>query len=160
MWKDKIESAYKLIGKEIRQTPLEYSHPLSQLTGVDVFLKLENYQLSGSFKLRGVMNKILHLSDDEINARLVACSTGNHGAAFAHAVDKFGFNGLLFLPEDVSKAKLQALKHYRVDLEFHGNDCVLTEAHARRYANEHNQVLVHPYNDEKVICGQLRHDRL
>ncbi len=154
MWKDKIEDAHELIKEEIRTTPLEYSPAFSKLTGAEVFLKLENYQLSGSFKLRGVINKTLRLSEEEINSGLVACSTGNHGAAFAHSVDKFGYNGLLFLPENVSKAKLEALKHYRVNIDVHGRDCVLTEAHARSYAKEHGQVLLHPYNDEEIVCGQ------
>lgn len=154
MWKIKIEDAHQLIRKEIRITPLEYSPAFSKLTGAKVFLKLENYQISGSFKLRGVMNKALRLSEEEIGSGLVACSTGNHGAAFAHAVDKFGYKGLLFLPENVSKAKLEALKSYKVALDFHGNDCVLTEAHARSYAKEHGQALLHPYNDEEIVCGQ------
>ncbi len=154
MWKDRIEEAHQLIKKEIRETPLEYSPSFSKLTGAKVYLKLENYQLSGSFKLRGVMNKILRLSKDEVIAGLVACSTGNHGAAFAHAVHKFGYKGLLFLPENVSKAKLDALKYYKVDLDFYGNDCVLTESHARRFAVDHNHTLVHPYNDEQIVCGQ------
>lgn len=154
MWKEKIEEAHKLIRNEIRQTPLEYSGPLSEMCGAEVFLKLENYQLSGSFKIRGVMNKILRLTQEDVSAGLVACSTGNHGAAFAHAVDKFGYKGLLFLPDNVSKAKLEALKHYQVNIDFHGDDCVLTEAHARKYAQDHNLKLIHPYNDEEVVCGQ------
>ena len=154
MWKDKIENAHKLIGEEIRYTPLEYSAFISKLTGSEVYLKLENYQLSGSFKIRGVMNKVLRLTEKETDAGLVACSTGNHGAAFAHAMDKFGYHGILFLPNNVSKAKLEAIKHYKVDLQFYGDDCVVTEAYARNYAEEHGHTLVHPYNDEEVICGQ------
>ena len=154
MWKETIDKAHQLIQSEIRATPLEFSHPLSELTGAEVFLKLENYQLSGSFKLRGVMNKMLSLDRKEIDAGLVACSTGNHGAAFAHAVHKFSYKGLLFLPHNVSKAKLEALNHYNVELDFHGTDCVVTEAHARTYAEKHHQTLFHPYNDEEIIAGQ------
>ncbi|MEQ9426772.1 MAG: threonine/serine dehydratase [Cyclobacteriaceae bacterium] len=154
MWKQRIQSAHQLIKPEIRETPLDYSPALSKLTGAEVYLKLENQQVSGSFKIRGVMNKILRLSDEEKSKGLVACSTGNHGAAFAHAVHKFGLEGILFLPETVSKAKLDALKHYNVELAFHGTDAVDTEHHARKYAEENDKVLVHPYNDPKTVEGQ------
>jgi len=154
MWKEKIKQAHSLIKKEIRQTPLEYSPSLSKLSGAEVFLKLENYQLSGSFKIRGVMNKLLSLTDAELQKGLVACSTGNHGAAFAYALDKFDYEGLLFLPTNVSKTKLEALRNYEVELDFFGEDCVDTEQHGRNYALSHDKIFFSPYNDETIVAGQ------
>lgn len=154
MWIERIKEAHRSIKDEVRATPLEYSPVLSQRSGANVYLKLENYQVTGSFKIRGVMNKLASLSEQDIENGLVACSTGNHGAAFAYAVDKFGYDGLLFLPHNVSKAKLEALKYYNVDLDFFGDDCVVTEDHARRVAAEQGKPLIHPYNDPDVVSGQ------
>jgi len=154
MWKERIDRAYLGIQSEIDLTPLEYSYPLSQLSGANVYLKLENYQVSGSFKIRGVLNKLHSLSPDQIEKGLVACSTGNHGAAFAHALKKLGHQGVLFLPTNTSKAKIEALEYYDVELWFHGNDCVITEGYSREYAKNKGKALIHPYNDVDVLVGQ------
>ena len=131
-----------------------HSPALSEASGAQVWLKLENRQLSGSFKLRGVMNRLLALSPDERSRRLVAASTGNHGAAFAHGVREVGLDGLLFLPVNAAGAKLRAIEASGVPFELVGEDCVETEAHARRYAEDHGCVWVSPYNDPFVVAGQ------
>ncbi|MDA0196305.1 MAG: pyridoxal-phosphate dependent enzyme [Bacteroidetes bacterium] len=154
MWKERIDSAYSRIQSEINKTPLEYSYPLSHLSKANVYLKLENYQISGSFKIRGVLNKLLSLETGQIEKGLVACSTGNHGAAFAYALKKFGHQGILFLPTNTSRAKIEALHYYDVDLQFHATDCVITEGYSREYAKTHNKPLIHPYNDMEVLVGQ------
>ena len=89
--------AEKRIRKHIRETPVEFSPYLSQLGSCQVYLKLENIQISGSFKLRGAMNKILSLNKNELKRGIVTASTGNHGAAVAYTLKKFGWKGTIFL---------------------------------------------------------------
>jgi threonine dehydratase len=119
-----------------------------------VWLKLENTQLSGSFKLRGVMNRLLTLAPDEKGKRLVAASTGNHGAAFAHGVTRLGLEGLLFLPRNTVAKKLEAIKASGIPYELVGDDCVETENHAHAHAEANGLVWVSPYNDPAIVAGQ------
>lgn len=152
--KQHVEEARTRIAPHIRLTECRRSEALSAAAGAEVFLKLENTQLSGSFKLRGVMNKILSLSSEERRQRLVAASTGNHGAAFAHAVGELGLDGLLFLPTNATATKLEAIEASGIPFELVGDDCVITETHAHNYAESNNHVWVSPYNDPAIIAGQ------
>jgi threonine dehydratase len=149
-----VEEARERIRPYVVRTPCRRSSELSRAVGAEVFLKLENLQLSGSFKLRGVINKILQLTGDEASKPLVAASTGNHGAAFAHAVSELGLEGRLFLPTGAAAAKLRAIESYGVPYELVGDDCIQTEIYARRFAEDHGCVLVPPYNDPAVVAGQ------
>jgi threonine dehydratase len=146
--------AEKRIRKHIRETPLEYSPYLSQSGNCKVFLKLENLQLSGSFKLRGVMNKLLSLSEKERKTGLVTASSGNHGAAFAYALNKLGLKGTIYMPSTANEAKIEGLRYSDADLKFHGTDCVETEIFARNTAEKNNLVYIPPYNDLTIIGGQ------
>ncbi len=150
-----ITQAYTQIRPHIRHTPLEHSVLLSQMTGANVYLKLENWQLTGSFKVRGAMNKILSIPESERkNKTFVAASTGNHAAGFAYVVKKMGLHGEIFLPKHVSPSKLEYLRSFGVPLHFYGNDSLETEIHTRAYAEAHGHVLVHPYSDPDIIAGQ------
>jgi threonine dehydratase len=149
-----VEEARERIRPYVVRTPCRRSSELSRAVGAEVFLKLENLQLSGSFKLRGVINKILQLTGDEASKPLVAASTGNQGAAFAHAVSELGLEGRLFLPTGAAAAKLRAIESYGVPYELVGDDCIQTEIYARRFAEDHGCVLVPPYNDPAVVAGQ------
>ena len=146
--------AEKRIRKHIRETPVEYSPYLSQLGNCKVYLKLENLQLSGSFKLRGCMNKLLYLNKKEKEKGVVTASTGNHGAAFAYTIKKLGLKGTIYLPENASQTKIEALRYYGIDLKFYGTDCVKTEDFARETAEKNNLIFISPYNDPKIIGGQ------
>lgn len=152
--KDRVIEARDRIASQIRLTECRASAALSEAAGADVRLKLENTQLSGSFKLRGVMNKLLSLTDEESGRRLVAASTGNHGAAFAHGVNALGLDGLLFLPTNAAGVKLAAIEASGIPYELVGDDCVIAENHAHAYAKEHHFVWVSPYNDLTVVAGQ------
>ncbi len=88
IWKEAKEGERR-IRQHISETPLEYSPYLSQLSRSHVFLKLENFQISGSFKLRGAANKILSLSPQDRKKSLITASSGNHGAAFVHLLERF-----------------------------------------------------------------------
>ena len=149
-----VENARERILSYVVRTPCRRSPELSRAVDADVFLKLENLQLSGSFKLRGVVNKILSLTDGEASRPLVAASTGNHGAAFAHAVRELDLEGRLFLPTTAAAAKLRAIESYGVPYELVGDDCVETEVFAREFARDRGSVLVSPYNDPEVVAGQ------
>jgi threonine dehydratase len=142
------------IDAHIRETPLDYSTALSEMGGANVYLKLENLQHTGSFKLRGAFNKLLSLTPDERQAGGVAASSGNHGAAIAYAMSKLGVKGVIFVPEKTSSTKVDAIKRAGGDVRFFGKDGLDTEMHAREYADENNMVYLSPYNDADVIAGQ------
>jgi threonine dehydratase len=127
---------------------------LCEKVGAEVWLKLENLQLSGSFKLRGVINTILSLSPADSRRLLVAASTGNHGAAFAHAVSLFGLRGKLFMPRTAARVKVEALRATGIALEVVGDDCVEAEMSAASFARENDAVWISPYNDPEVVAGQ------
>ncbi len=149
-----VIDAERRIRGHIRQTPLERSNFLSQLADADVYLKLESNQITGSFKLRGAMNKMLGLSEEERANGVLTASSGNHGAACAYLMTHFGIPGTIFLPESVSPAKLEAIRSYGADTELVPGDGIEAEKLARRLAAERGQTYVSPYNDPLIIGGQ------
>ncbi|MCL3781021.1 pyridoxal-phosphate dependent enzyme [Prolixibacteraceae bacterium JC049] len=149
-----IRAAYDRIKGDIRQTPLEFSPALSRLSGANVYLKMEHQQLTGSFKLRGVCNKVRSIDESDFQQPFYAASTGNHAAAFAHCARQFGFKGTLFLPETISSVKRKALEHFDVELVIHGKNSMEAEAKATETAKAENGILIHPYNDRAIIAGQ------
>jgi len=151
--KKEVERAEKTIRKHIRETPADHSPFFSREGDCNVYLKLENLQLTGSFKLRGTMNKLLSLSKKEKKTILITASSGNHGAAFAYGVKKLGLRGIIYLPGHTSQAKVDALKYYDVVLKFFGTDCVKTEEHAIKEAVKNSFKYIPPYNDLKIIGG-------
>lgn len=142
------------IAPYVRETPLDYSPYFSELTGANVYLKLENLQHTGSFKLRGAFNKLLSLSEEARQAGGVAASSGNHGAAIAHAMNTLGVAGTIFVPEQTSPTKVDAIKRAGGDVRFFGTDGLDTEMHAREFAEENGMIYLSPYNDPDVIAGQ------
>lgn len=149
-----VRQADERIRCHIRETPLEYNELLSRYAGCDVYLKLENQQVSGSFKARGVFNKLLGTLPQDLAKGIVTSSTGNHGAAFAYAAKRLGVTGTVFVPKNVSPAKLEAMKLLDADIKFHGLDTEETETYARRTADRENKLFISPYNDPKIISGQ------
>jgi len=146
--------ATERIRSHIRETPLEHSPYFSTLTGANVWLKLENLQTTGSFKLRGACNKLLSLSRDGAAAGCVAASSGNHGAAVAYTMNKLGIKGVIFVPEWASSAKVDAIRRVGAEVQHFGTDGLDTEQHARQYALDNEMTYVSPYNDVDVIVGQ------
>lgn len=138
----------------VRETPLDYSPYFSELTGANVYLKLENLQYTGSFKLRGAFNKLLTLSEEERASGGVAASSGNHGAAIAYAMSELGVSGPIFVPEQTSSTKVDAIRRAGGDVRFFGTDGLDTETHAREYAEQNGMHYLSPYNDPDVIAGQ------
>jgi threonine dehydratase len=149
-----IALAANRIKPHIRETPLEYSSWLSEETNANVWLKLENLQITGSFKLRGAFNKLLTLTDEQRARGGVAASSGNHGAAIAYAMKKLGVSGTVFVPEKTSAAKVDSIRRSGSDVRFFGTDGLDTEVHARDYATKKGMCYLSPYNDAAVIAGQ------
>lgn len=147
-------AAAERIHPYIRKTPLEKSPFLSQEFGSEIFFKLENWQITGSFKLRGALNKILSLEPEERSAGIITASSGNHGTAVAYALHLFGLKGTIFLPDYASPAKLDALGVFNPDIHLFGDDCIKAENKARQTAKEQNRVFISPYNDPLIIAGQ------
>jgi len=157
-WKEtlfqEILLAEKRIRGHIRETPAEYSAYLSQLEQCRVYLKCENLQLTGSFKLRGAVNKILSLSEEEKNRGLMTASSGNHGAAFSWALKRFDLEGTIVIPEITAQTKIDALLLYGADIIKHGGDCIEAERFGRKTAEEQGLTYIPPYNDPRIIGGQ------
>lgn len=142
------------VAEYVRTTPLDYSPWFSEQTGARVYLKLENLQHTGSFKLRGAFNKLLTLSEEQRRRGCVAASSGNHGAATALAMKTLGAPGVIFVPEHTSIAKVSAMRQVGADVRFFGTDGLDTEQHARLFADDHGMEYLSPYNDPDVIAGQ------
>jgi threonine dehydratase len=149
---DSIVEAEKRIQPHLRVTPLEYSYALTEMTGCEVYLKLENLQVTGSFKARGALNKVISLSGS--NAMIVTASTGNHGLGVANALAITKRDGIVFLPENVQSSKAEAIGMRGVKVEFYGQTCEETEQYVRSLATSSNFEYVSPYNDPEVISGQ------
>jgi len=147
-------AAEKRIRPHIRETLLEYSPYYSALAGAEIYFKLENLQFTGSFKVRGAMNKVLSLTAAERKRGVVTASTGNHGAATAFSLAKLAAGGIVFVPESASAVKVQAIERLGAEVRRYGDDSAVTEAYARRYARDNGLTYVPPYNDPQVIGGQ------
>lgn len=142
------------IRPHVRETYVEASPFLSEATGAEVFLKLEHLQHTGSFKVRGALNKVLLLSEDERHRGVVAASTGNHGAAVAFAARQAGTAALVFVPEAADAGKIAAVRRLGGEVRVHGADPVEAEVFARGYAAGEGMAYVSPYNDADVVAGQ------
>jgi threonine dehydratase len=136
------------------ETPLQRSAVFSDATGADVWFKLENRQQTGSFKLRGASNCLMSLNEQQRSKGVVAASSGNHGAAVAYAMNRLDMSGVIFVPEQTSSAKVDAIRKYGGEVRFFGSDGLDTEQEARAYAAREGMYYVSPYNDEMVIAGQ------
>ena len=149
-----VLAAETRIRAHIRQTPLERSNYLSNLADADVYLKLESAQLTGSFKLRGAMNKMLSLSDEQRDKGVLTASSGNHGTACAYLMTHFGIGGTVYLPQAVAPAKRDAIRSFGAHIELVPGDGIEAERRARTLAAERGQTYISPYNDPLIIGGQ------
>jgi len=147
-----IEEAARRIENHVKRTRLERSETLSERLGTNVFVKLELFQKTGSFKIRGAFNKLLSLSRDELANGVVAVSGGNHAQAIAHAATVLGLDAVVLMPESTPKNYVDATRAYgaRVELSPSIADAF---AQADRYRSE-GRVFVHPFDDDLVMAGQ------
>jgi threonine dehydratase len=149
-----VIAAESRIRPHIRETILDYSPYYSDLTGGNVYFKLENLQFTGSFKVRGAMNKVMSLTPAERERGIVTASTGNHGTATAFSLGKFRAASIVFVPEDADPGKVQAIQRLGAEIHHYGDDGAVAEAQARKYADENGMTYISPYNDPQVIGGQ------
>ena len=151
---DDIRTAQQTIKNAIHPTPCDFSSSCSTLVGSDVFLKLENTQRTGSFKMRGASNKIASLSAEERSRGVVACSAGNHAQGVALSASLNGVKSVIVMPETAPLTKIEATQNYGAQVILKGQTFDEAKEHAYQLAKEKSYVFVHPYEDEKVIAGQ------
>jgi threonine dehydratase len=149
-----IEQARARLEGVARVTPVYGTETLSRLVGREVWLKAENLQRTGSFKIRGAVNKISTLSEAEKAAGVVAASAGNHGQAVAWAARQEGVKATVFMPQDAPMAKVLPTKTYGAKAELVGATFEEALAAALDYAEFTGATFIHPYEDERVIAGQ------
>jgi threonine ammonia-lyase medium form len=149
-----VLAARELLEGVVRPTPLEYSRALSDRAGVEVFLKCENLQRAGSFKIRGAYTRMARLSDEEKARGVVAASAGNHAQGVALAAQLLGIRSTVFMPLGAPLPKLVATRAYGAHVEQIGrniDDCLVR---AREFAAETGAVLIHPFDHPDIVAGQ------
>ena len=142
------------INKYIKNTRLIYSKEFSNISSNQVWFKEENKQPTGSFKVRGALNKLLSITKKEKNKGVIAASTGNHGLAVAYASKKLGVVNEIYVPLNASKNKIEKIKKLGAKIKYFGEDCLEAEIKAKNIAFEKKKVYISPYNDEYILSGQ------
>lgn len=136
----------------LHRTPLLRSRTLSQRLGVPAYLKCENLQKTGSFKVRGALHRLLRLQDGERERGVVTISAGNHAQALAWAARAAGTRAVVVMPEGASRAKVEASRGYGAEVVLHG-DAAAAFRRAHSLAEERGMRFVHPFDDEEVVAG-------
>ena len=149
-----IERARERLAGVTRVTPVYRSETFSRLAGREVYLKAENLQRTGSFKIRGAVTKLSTLGDAERAAGVVTASAGNHAQAVAWAAREVGVRATIYVPQDAAMAKVEAAKGYGADVRMGGEALEDAMAAAHRAADETGATFVHPFEDTAVINGQ------
>ena len=151
---NKIIQAKRTIANFVRNTELYESKKLSVLSGAKVFVKRENLQRTGAYKIRGAYNKIAHLSEEQKQGGVIAASAGNHAQGVALSAREFGVRAVIVMPESTPLLKVIGTKNLGAEVILKGNNFDEAYAYAVEYANENNLVFVHPFNDELIQAGQ------
>ncbi len=149
-----IQKAQALLNNIIHPTLLDFSRNLSDRAGVDVYLKCENLNRTGSFKIRGAYNRMAHLTDEEKSLGVVAASAGNHAQGVALAARLLGIKATIIMPHGASSPKLLATRGYGATVEQTGqtiDDCLIR---AEEIEDKTGAVLIHPFNHKDIIAGQ------
>lgn len=149
-----IEAARERIRERIIETPCTYSESLSRLTGCSVYLKFENLQVTGSFKDRGALNKLLQLTDEQCAAGVIAASAGNHAQGVAYVAQLLGVRAVIVMPETAPLSKIRGTESFGAEVVLHGTNFEQTLARAQQLQQQHGYVFVHAFNDTDVIAGQ------
>ena len=149
-----VESARDRVAGVARHTPLEYSPGFSERTGAELHLKLENFQRTGAFKIRGAFNRIQTLSDEERAAGVVTASAGNHAQGVALAAERSGVDSLIVMPEHAPISKVQATERYGGEVILHGEDYDAAQTRAHEIERDEGLTYLHAFDDEAVMAGQ------
>ncbi|WP_434293764.1 threonine ammonia-lyase [Clostridium botulinum] len=151
---DTIKKAQNNIKTVVRKTPLFYSSTFSRKTGYEVYLKCENKQKTGAFKLRGAYNKIVSLTEEERKKGVIASSAGNHAQGVAYAATAFGIKSTIAMPKTAPQAKVMATKGYGAEVVQHGEVYDECYEKALEIQKATGATFVHPFNDIHVMAGQ------
>lgn len=149
-----IKKAREVIQSIVKVTEIDRSVSASKLLGHDVFLKFENEQLTGSFKLRGALNKIHSLTQEERNRGVVASSAGNHAQGVAFSATRSGVRSTIVMPKSAALVKIQATKDYGAQVVLEGEIYDEAYEYARQLEKKEGLTFVHPFEDPYVIAGQ------
>ncbi len=149
-----ILKAQKAVDKVVDKTPFVHAPILSAKVGAKVYLKKENLQLTGAYKIRGAYNKIASLSDEAKAKGVVAASAGNHAQGVGYSAREFGIKATIIMPEATPLLKVTGTKELGAKIILHGDNYDEAYLYALDYAKEHDLTFIHPFEDEKVIAGQ------
>ena len=149
-----IEKAHQRISDHIHNTPILTSDSLDNELGSNLFFKCENFQKTGSFKIRGATNSILQLNDTEIKNGIITTSSGNHGAAVAFIADKIGTSSRIIMPNNTPKNKIENVQRYGGEIFYCEPNIKSREDTLEKLIQKSGGSIIHPYNDEKIIAGQ------
>jgi threonine dehydratase len=151
---DDVREARHRVAETARHTPLTYSHSFSAMTGADVHLKLETFQRTGAFKIRGATNRIATLSEEQRAAGIVTASAGNHAQGVALAASRLGVDSVVVMPENAPVAKVKATRNYGARVILDGVDYDAAAARAREIEREEGRYYLHAFDDPMVMAGQ------
>ncbi len=149
-----IRLAHERIRPYVKRTPVMTSEQLNRIFGCELFFKCENFQKVGAFKFRGATNAVLSLTSEEKARGVVTHSSGNHAAALALAASMNGIRAYIVMPETAPEIKKNAVRGYGADITFCRPTLEARESTARQIIDEKGAVMVHPYDNYSVICGQ------
>ena len=149
-----IKKAQNILDRNARKTPLVKSFYLTSKTGGEIHLKLENMQLTGSFKFRGAFNKMSQLTDEEKERGVIACSAGNHAQGIALSAHLLGIKSKIVMPISAPQAKVDATKGYGSEVVLHGETFDDAKAKCEEIIRETGETYLHPYDDVEVMAGQ------
>lgn len=154
MYLEKIKEARENIKDVVTKTPLLYSNVFSKSSNNEVYMKCENLQLTGAYKLRGALNKIISLSEEEKAKGVICSSAGNHAQGVAYASSLMGVKSSIVMPETTPYLKVESTKNYGGNIILHGKCYDDAFLKAKTIEEEEGKVFIHPFNDIDVICGQ------
>jgi len=149
-----IQKAYERVSDVVHRTPFSYAPILSQMSGYEVYLKKENLQRTGAFKLRGAFNKIASLIEAGDRSGVVAASAGNHAQGVAFSAKYFGIEATIVMPESTPLTKVMGVKEFGANVILHGSNYDEAYAYAVKFGEENNYTFVHPFEDDEVMSGQ------
>ena len=151
---EKIYQAKQRIKDIVIDTPFSYAPYLSDISGCEVYLKKENLQLTGAFKIRGAYNKLATLSQEQRDCGVVAASAGNHAQGVAYSALQFGIKAVIVMPESTPLTKINGVKHYGAEVILAGSNYDEAYAYASEYGKKNSLTFIHPFEDEDVMAGQ------
>ena len=149
-----IKKAQKRLDGVVHHTPFSYAPILSEISGYEVYLKKENLQRTGAFKLRGAFNKIATLIEENKKDGVVAASAGNHAQGVAFSAKHFNIEATIVMPDSTPLTKIQGVKEFGATVILHGNNYDEAYAYALKYAEDQSKEFVHPFTDNEVMSGQ------